>query len=381
MAYSPVKGASISSPYKGGFRRTGGHSGVDFAAPGGTHIFAAVGGTVISAGWGGAYGNLVKVRHDDGSLGYYAHMSAFGVKKGSRIDRGSYLGKVGNTGNVRGKNGGFHLHFEIRQNGKPVNPWPWLDGNGGKRSRGGLKSLDKQSGSMVEHQQLPDIVGYANPNDVLATLEQRGRAAGSGKVAGGFGTPALDAAKPGAEDDGGPASLGGMIGAEAQQIQQRQMQEQMEALGQLSEPAGGAPGIPADYPISSAPKGQQGALERLIAAIAGKESGGDYGARNKHSGALGKYQIMPGNIASWSRAAIGRTVTPTQFLRSPRLQEQIARHRLGSYFSKYGAAGAALAWYAGEGALKYSNSAKNRKQGQYPSMNDYVRDVLRRAGL
>lgn len=122
--YFPVAGAGISSDFEGGFRSTGGHSGVDFAGRG--PIRAAVPGTVISAEWGGAYGNLVKVRHTDGSIGYYAHMARMSVRPGMRVSRGSILGIVGNTGNVRGRNGGYHLHFEVRRNGRPVNPMPWL---------------------------------------------------------------------------------------------------------------------------------------------------------------------------------------------------------------------------------------------------------------
>ena len=63
------------------------------------------------------------------------------------------------------------------------------------------------------------------------------------------------------------------------------------------------------------------------------------------------------------------------------LQEQIASHRLRTYYKQYGVAGAAQAWYAGEGSLRYSQAALNRKQGAYPSISNYVRDILRRAGI
>lgn len=128
--YNPVASSwNVSSPYLGGFRSSGGHSGVDIAAPAGTPIKAAAPGRVISAGWGGAYGILIKVRHYDGSVGYYAHAQARAVKPGDRVNRGSLIGYVGNTGNVRGRNGGYHLHFEVRQNGKVTNPMPWLAKN------------------------------------------------------------------------------------------------------------------------------------------------------------------------------------------------------------------------------------------------------------
>lgn len=122
----------------------------------------------------------------------------------------------------------------------------------------------------------------------------------------------------------------------------------------------------------------------FIGAISSKESGGNYKAVNKHSGALGKYQIMPANIASWSKAALGKSISTQEFLSNPDLQEKVAQHKLGEYFSKYGAAGAAVAWYAGEGnAKKYvANGGKgyDKKQGGglYPSVNSYAQDIVKR---
>lgn len=124
------------------------------------------------------------------------------------------------------------------------------------------------------------------------------------------------------------------------------------------------------------------AFSRLFNAIRAKESSGNYGAVNRSSGALGAYQIMPGNLPSWSRAALGRSISRSEFLRSPQLQDAIARHQMLQYYNKYGARGAAIAWYAGPGALRYSSSALNRTQrGGYPSINSYAADILRRAGL
>lgn len=357
--YWPVQGARISSGYKGGYRRTGGHDGVDFAAPAGSPIYAAVAGRVISTGWGGAYGNLTKILHDDGTVGYYAHQSSIAVKKGARVARGTFIGRVGSTGNSTGP----HLHFSVYQNGKSTNPMGWLQGDGSYGKA--VASKPKASAPQNENVNLPDIVQYRNPNDVLGQLEEQGRGVGAGKAAGGFATPALDDKVPEPEANQSSFSLRETLAGENAWRQQGMLAEEMP------EPVMG-PGV-----VSSG----GGDFERLVSAIAGKESGGNYKARNKHSGALGKYQIMPNNIAAWSKAALGRSISPSQFLASPDLQDRIARHRLGMYFRKYGAAGAALAWYAGEKALGYSASARNRAQGQYPSMNDYVRDVLRRAGL
>lgn len=133
--------------------------------------------------------------------------------------------------------------------------------------------------------------------------------------------------------------------------------------------------------------GQVGAagsgINSFINAISSQESGGNYGAVNRHSGALGKYQIMPSNIPSWSRQALGRSVTPSQFLASPQIQEQVARAQLSSYYQKYGAAGAAIAWYAGPSAAqRYVNTGyiSNRREGSYPSIQAYVNQILGRMG-
>lgn len=111
------------------------------------------------------------------------------------------------------------------------------------------------------------------------------------------------------------------------------------------------------------------AFDNFLRAIAAQESGGRYGAVNRSSGALGKYQIMPGNVPSWARQVLGRSVSPSQFLRSPQLQEQIARAKLLSYYKKYGARGAAEAWYGGPGSIGRSY------------VRGYSNSILRRMGL
>ncbi len=119
-----------------------------------------------------------------------------------------------------------------------------------------------------------------------------------------------------------------------------------------------------------------GNLGAFIQAISGKESGGNYGAVNSSSGAMGKYQIMPANIAGpggWDKEALGRDITTQQFMNSPKLQEQIARFKLSQYYNKYGAAGAASAWYSGS-PTKWKTSTG--AQGAYPSIHNYVLDIL-----
>jgi hypothetical protein len=138
--------------------------------------------------------------------------------------------------------------------------------------------------------------------------------------------------------------------------------------------------------VGKQPKGSKG-FESFLHAIQAKESGGKYSARNRDSGAMGKYQIMPGNITGsggWDKEALGRNVSVSQFMGSPQIQDAIARYKLKQYYDKYGAAGAAVAWYAGPGnAAKYVASGGkgyNRRQGNYPSVSSYARDILRRMG-
>ena len=119
-------------------------------------------------------------------------------------------------------------------------------------------------------------------------------------------------------------------------------------------------------------------FDNLVAAIGGQESGGNYNAKNGRTGASGKYQIMPDNWPSWSREAglpAGAEMTPEN-------QEIVARFKLKQYYDKYGARGAAIAWYGGEGALSYSANAMNKKQGNgdEPSINEYADSVLKRMG-
>jgi hypothetical protein len=96
-------------------------------------------------------------------------------------------------------------------------------------------------------------------------------------------------------------------------------------------------------------------MERYAAAIRKIESTNRYHVTaNAGRGrtALGAYQILDINLPSWSRAALGRTVSRSEFLRSPHLQDRIFRHRFAQYVRKYGAHGAARAWLGGEGAAR-----------------------------
>ncbi len=100
------------------------HGGLDIAAPSGTPVKAARSGVVVRAGWWGTYGNVVVLDHGDGSETRYAHLSAIAVRVGESLRQGDVLGAVGSTGASTGP----HLHFEVRFDGRAVDPLPYLQG-------------------------------------------------------------------------------------------------------------------------------------------------------------------------------------------------------------------------------------------------------------
>ncbi len=98
------------------------HTGLDIGATPGEPIYAAKAGVVIFAGWRGGYGNAVVVDHGDGFSTLYAHQSQIGVSAGQQVVMGDVVGYVGSTGWSTGP----HLHFELRLNGSPIDPLPYL---------------------------------------------------------------------------------------------------------------------------------------------------------------------------------------------------------------------------------------------------------------
>jgi murein DD-endopeptidase MepM/ murein hydrolase activator NlpD len=102
------------------------HSGLDVSAPQGTNISAAASGVVLSAGVRGGYGNCVIIDHGDGVSTLYGHMSRINLSAGQTVARGDSVGLVGQTGTATGN----HLHFEVRVNGEPTNPRPYLPATG-----------------------------------------------------------------------------------------------------------------------------------------------------------------------------------------------------------------------------------------------------------
>ncbi|GGW82530.1 peptidase [Streptomyces lucensis JCM 4490] len=127
----PVAGATIGTGYHvaGGMWSSGYHTGVDFVVPTGTPLKAVGAGTVVSAGWGGAYGNQVVIKLDDGHYAQYGHLSRLSVSAGQTVTAGRQIGLSGATGNVTGP----HLHFEIRTTpdyGSDIDPVGYLREHG-----------------------------------------------------------------------------------------------------------------------------------------------------------------------------------------------------------------------------------------------------------
>lgn len=98
------------------------HAGVDIVANSGTPVAAARDGLVTRAGWWGTYGNVVVLDHGDGSETRYAHLSRVTVAAGDAVRQGDVVGAVGSTGASTGP----HLHFELRFDGRAVDPLQYL---------------------------------------------------------------------------------------------------------------------------------------------------------------------------------------------------------------------------------------------------------------
>jgi len=94
------------------------HKGIDIPSPYGRPIKPFSNGTIVYAGWQGGFGNLVQIKHRNGYLTKYAHLSNIYVKAGQRVGNSTSIGSVGATGYATGS----HLHFEIYKDGLPIDP-------------------------------------------------------------------------------------------------------------------------------------------------------------------------------------------------------------------------------------------------------------------
>lgn len=95
------------------------HSGIDLANNTGTNIYSSASGIVLFSEVNGTYGNMILISHGNGYSTVYAHLSKQLVKTGDQVKKGDLIGKMGSTGRSTGP----HLHFEIRENGTPINPY------------------------------------------------------------------------------------------------------------------------------------------------------------------------------------------------------------------------------------------------------------------
>lgn len=161
---TPIDGARITSGF--GARKhpilgyTKMHKGMDFGAPTGTPIYAAGNGTVVEIGKKGAYGNYVRIKHNGTYQTAYAHASKFakGLNKGDKVKQGQVIAYVGTTGRSTGP----HLHFEVLENGKQVNPKKIKSTGGDKLNGKDLKAFKALVASVdAERQNLRNVVEIA----------------------------------------------------------------------------------------------------------------------------------------------------------------------------------------------------------------------------
>ena len=129
--YPPVKGfspARITSPFASRPSSGRRHDGVDIKAAAGEEVLAAASGTVGFSGWKRGYGNVVILDHGNGVSTLYAHLFYACVRAGESVGTGEPVGRAGK----RGRATGTHLHFEVRRDGVPIDPAPylWLDSGG-----------------------------------------------------------------------------------------------------------------------------------------------------------------------------------------------------------------------------------------------------------
>lgn len=120
LQYSRISSRFTSARHHPILKITRPHYGIDYAAPEGTPIWAVAEGTVIYRGWGGSFGNLIKIRHRNGYVSYYSHLSGFekGLRVGQRVEQKQVIGRVGHTGLATGP----HVCFRVAKDGRYVDP-------------------------------------------------------------------------------------------------------------------------------------------------------------------------------------------------------------------------------------------------------------------
>lgn len=293
------------------------HTGMDLASPMGTPVLAAANGVVGQVNpMDSIYGNQIYLEHGHNKETMYGHMAQFadGIHPGERVKEGQIIGYVGSTGWSTGP----HLHFETHVKGQPVNPITFLGGGNSQGSEPPSKP----------------------PTPIVAQKPHRSMSQPSGPM---------------------------VLNSQTAQF--------------FEQPAPGAGSHAGVNPNLPSERLQNPQLEAFLSAITQQESGGNYGAvgtPTRYGTALGKYQVLDSNIAGpggWDQEALGYNISPVEYLRSPSLQDAIARDKLSEYFRQYGPAGAAKAWYAGPGA---ADSMSTAPQYGGPSIVSYANQVMQR---
>lgn len=142
------------------------HKGRDYRAPKGTPVYAAGAGTIVFAGRQSGYGRVIYVDHGDGLSTRYAHLSAFDAKKGSRVQAGDQIGKVGASGRATGN----HLHFEVRIDGRAVDPVIAL-------RIAGLQRTEPDQANKLVVELAPDVQGDLEDEHSPPPIASKGRPA------------------------------------------------------------------------------------------------------------------------------------------------------------------------------------------------------------
>jgi murein DD-endopeptidase MepM/ murein hydrolase activator NlpD len=139
----PVHGTAFTSgygvrsdPFRG---RAAMHAGIDLAGPLGTPIYATADGIVGRSQWVNGYGNLVELDHGRGIQTRYGHLSKALVQAGQQVKRGDMIALMGSTG----RSTGSHLHYEVRLDGKAVNPVPFM------QSSNYLQSVQRRAAASI----------------------------------------------------------------------------------------------------------------------------------------------------------------------------------------------------------------------------------------
>jgi hypothetical protein len=251
------------------------HKGLDIGVPTGTPIQAVKRGTVVHAGESGGYGNLVTIKHEDGTFTKYAHQSQINVKVGQQVEAGDVIGKVGSTGQSTGP----HLHFEVRRGspeGEVLDPIAYLEGAeqvnaidpGGAYTAGGDSRGSSVGGGSSSALGLPSAGGSSGGGSTRRSGGSSGASSG-----GSVGSPGFSGSLSGVN----AGNLDGMWDKlAAYGINEDWLRKLLEEMG--------------------VPEGEMEKMMTLVLGVIQQESGGNANARSP-VGATGLMQLMPGTAA------------------------------------------------------------------------------------